>query len=345
MLLRLPDSGDVAPVVRSQFDVPIVSLAPVIGGWDEDAAVWDGLDENGRRWAVKTSRRDITFGLAVASSLAEEGTLGIVAPLRACDGRPWAESGGAIVTVAPWVDGLDASDLGTEDVDWERFGGTLRAIHDHPAPPRPRPVRRGIRRSRRSMAALIDGLDRRFDVDTISAPGVDALRATWRSARGRVDALAAAERLLKRRRTAVSRVTLHGDPHLGNVVLDSAGGPWLIDFDESTVAPREVDLMLIELGVLFSLPISDEQRCRFRAGYGSDAPVDEERLARFGAVRAIEDLVWTLHRALDDDPRAPAGYDETLDGMLGPAGQMAAVERALERLDTIPPRTTSKEQR
>lgn len=345
MLLRLPDSGDVAPVVRSEFGVPIVSLAPVVGGWDENAAVWDGLDENGRRWAVKTSRRDITFGLSVASSLAEAGASGVVPPRPTLDGRAWAESAGVIVTLAPWVDGVDASDLGAEQVDWERFGRTLRAIHDHPAPRRPRPIRRGIRRSGLSVASLVEGLDRRFEVEEITAPGGDALRATWRSVHARVDALAAAERVLKRRRTPVSRVTLHGDPHLGNVILDSAGGPWLIDFDDSTVAPREVDLMLIELGVLFSLPISDEQRRRFRAGYGHDAPVDEERLVRFGAVRAIEDLVWTLYRALDDDPRAPVGYDETLDGMLGPAGQMAAVERALDRLDTNPPRTTSKEQR
>ena len=53
----------------------------------------------------------------------------------------------------------------------------------------------------------------------------------------------------------------------------------------------------------------------------------------------MEDLVWTLHRALDDDPRAPLGYDAVLDGMLGPYGHLTSVERELDRLDLPTPQT------
>lgn len=331
MVLRLPDAGDLARVSRAEFGVPLVSIEPVIGGWDEDAAVWEAVDEDGRRWSLKASRRDITFGLSVASSLVESGIPGIVASRRAEGDRPWAEERGALVTLSPWIDGDDASDLGAVGVDWGAFGRTLRAVHEHPAPAKPRPLRRGIRRSRRSAGELVAALDRRFATGPRDDV-VDALRARWLEEHGRIDALVDAERTLKKRRRPTRRVTLHGDPHLGNVILDAAGTPWLIDFDESTVAPREVDLMLVELGVLFSVPIDEEQRSAFRAGYGEDAPIDEERLARFGAMRAVEDLVWTLHRALDRDERAPVDYDETLDGMLGAAGQMAMVERALDRL-------------
>ena len=341
------DADDLRVIVRDEFALELTEVFATLGGWDAAAAVWIGRDLDGRYWAIKTTTRDVAFGLSVAVSLADSGLPGVAAPLRARDGSPWVEVNGTLIAVAPWVEGMDALDPDVAAMDWEHFGRLLRAVHEHPPPATP-PARRGVRRFGRSMRSLvreIDALAAESDAagadDSAADPAADpaaastasALRALWHDTRPRIDALVTAERRLKRSRTPTTRVTLHGDPHLGNVVVDGEGRPWLIDFDEATVAPREADLMLVELGVLFSRPISAAERADFRRGYGADAVIDERRIARFGCVRAIEDVASTFRAAFTADIAAEIDYPAFLGGMLGPDGLVTLVEADLRRLD------------
>jgi len=313
--------------VRRKFGVPITALEPVTGGLDDRARVWCAVDDSGALWSVKASRRDGRFGLSLAASLADAGVPGVIAPLRAADGSPWSEDDGVLVSVAPWILGEDAVDSGPDALSWEGLGVVLRAVHDS-APPAGTPVRRGIRRAGAPPTARLETLDERMR----DAPDDETTRL-WRAHRPRLEALARAERRLKRERTPTARVPLHGDPHPGNVVIGTDGRPWLIDFDEATVAPREVDLLLIELGVIFSQPITDEQRSSFRSGYG-EAALDDARIARFGCVRAIEDATATARAALDSEaPTDRRELVESLEGQLGPHGLVSLVEHALDRLD------------
>ncbi|GAA2175482.1 hypothetical protein GCM10009846_25560 [Agrococcus versicolor] len=319
------DPGRVRDAILERFGLRMAVVEPIAGGWDADAVVWSAVDDAGRAWAVKTTVRDVGFGLEVAAALSRAGVEGVVAPVQTLDGRVSADLDGIALVVMPWIDGLGAVEVGADEVAWERLGRTMRAIHDLQPPGVPA-RRRGIRRFDRSPGSLLDELDVLLD------DAGPALAARWREVRPRLRRLARAERRLKRDRTPTARVTLHGDPHLGNVVLDAQGLPWFIDFDEAAVAPREVDLMLVELGVLFSMPIGPEHRRRFREGYGADAAVDELRIVRFGCVRAIEDAASAIRHILRG--ASPAGVDPlaALDGMVGEHGLVTLVERELDRL-------------
>lgn len=44
---------------------------------------------------------------------------------------------------------------------------------------------------------------------------------------------------------AVPRTLTHGDPHRGNIVVDGAGGGWLVDWGNARVAPRGFDLAVL----------------------------------------------------------------------------------------------------
>ncbi|MET0589983.1 MAG: phosphotransferase [Naasia sp.] len=324
-------------LARERFGVDLAGLHPVVGGLDERARVWQGVGTDGSLWSLKSTRRDCRFGLALSASITEAGVDGVVGPRRARDGLPWAEARGSLVSLAPWIAGDDAVTAGPDSLSWEALGDTLRAIHSHPVPTTAVPVRRGIRRSGLPMQMLLDDVDARLGqlAARTSADEVEHSRRVeqaWTAARGRLTALARAERALKRHRTSVDRVPLHGDPHLGNVVVTADARPWLIDFDESTVAPREVDLMLVELGVIFSAPVTDRQRASFRSGYGSLA-VDDSRIARFGCVRAIEDATATVLRLADSRPDERDGLASFLSGQLGPDGLVTLAEHALLRLD------------
>lgn len=326
-------ASQLVDAIAREFELRLDSLELTQGGWDGAAQTWLGVDAEGSRWAVKTTTRDVGFGLAVAASLAEAGgaavTGGVAVPRRTVGGTPWAQLDDAIVAVTPWIDGVDGPDA---VIDWAAFGRLLRTVHEHP-PPSSAPARRGIRRHGRSAAALIREIDELVDSVPAGSAERETLREMWPTVRGRLAALAEAERALKRSRGAATRVTLHGDPHLGNVVVDPSGRPWLIDFDEATVAPREADLMLIELGVLFSRPISESERRAFRAGYGTDAVIDEARIARFGCVRAVEDVTSTYRAVFAGNLAVDIDRVSFVDGMLGPHGLVTLVEADLRRLE------------
>ncbi len=335
---RVDDAATaLAALVAARYGLSLHAVEPFEGGWDPAATVWTGVDATGSRYGVKVTTRDVTFGLSVAGSLAQGGTAGVVRPLPTLEGSLWTVDGDHVITVSPWLDGADAVELGPDSVDWFALGRVLRAVHDHPAPADVRPRRRGIRRVRRSLRALID------DVDTAYASGSsDEAARRWRDARPRLQRLVDAERDLKRTRGPAVRVTTHGDPHLGNVLLDVDGRPWLIDFDEAAVAPRELDLMLVELGVLFDAPLTDAHRALFRDGYGRDVEIDRARIARFGCVRAVEDATSAFLSARDGAPLDPAPF-RMLDGILGPQGLVSLVESELERLPHSPQLTDTKD--
>ncbi|QHC57493.1 aminoglycoside phosphotransferase family protein [Rathayibacter sp. VKM Ac-2760] len=300
-------------VVERDFGVRLVDFLPIIGGLDHGAQVWFATDDTGAPWSLKASQRDGRFGLALAAALGDAQVTGIAAPHRARDGRPWTEDSGLLLSLAPWIVGDDAVDSGEDALSWSEFGAVLRAVHDSEPPAGAVPPRRGIRRAQRPPAELLAEVDEHLAPDT----------------RDRLHALARAERRLKRTRTPTARVPVHGDPHPGNVVIDGQRHPWLIDFDEAAIAPREVDLHLVELGVIYSRPITDAQRRAFRAGYG-ESLIDDERIIRFGCVRAIEDAASTVLRALD--PAQQEQHHELLAGQLGPHGLVSLVETALDRL-------------
>jgi spectinomycin phosphotransferase len=336
-----------APPALDAWGIDVVDELLIVGGLDPDAAVWQVRDRSGDEWAVKATRRDCRFGLALAAALGPDS--GVVAPLPTRTGDHWAERDGLLVSISPWILGDDAAEEGRGlDLDqWAELGAVVRRVHDQPPPSSVAPLRQGVKRTGRRARVRLRDLDARF-VGAGQAPGVDPeLAELWHVHRDRLRRLETTALQLKEARGATARVSCHGDPHLGNVVVDPAGRPWLIDLDEATVAPREVDLVLVELGVLPGLPVEPEHRAAFRGGYGDDVRLDDDRITRFGCVRALED-VTAVFAALEGahSPQHSGdllGVRAGLDDLLGPSGLVSLVEERLSRSSppTVqPPRGT-----
>lgn len=312
---------------------------PIVGGLDPDASVWQVEDGSGDLWSVKATRRDCRFGLALAASLG--GAPGVVAPLPTLAGELWSEHEGSTVSVSPWVLGDDAAEdgRGLDLGQWSELGAVVRRIHSQQPPAGIAPLRSGVKRAGRRARVRLRELDALLGDDGAASTADPELTDLWRANRGRLRQLEATALRLKAERRPAPRVPCHGDPHLGNVVVDDGGRPWLIDLDEATVAPREVDLVLVELGVLPGLPVEPEHRAAFRAGYG-DAALDEGRLIRFACVRALEDVTAAFttregaHSA-QHDPDA-VGVHAGLRDLLGPLGLVSLVEERLPAPATTP---------
>jgi spectinomycin phosphotransferase len=103
-----------------------------------------------------------------------------------------------------------------------------------------------------SAARTLDSSLRLSAEDPAAAAGtvddlVRALAQEWCAAGARVSTLLdQADGLGRELHTGESsRVVCHGDPHLGNVLIGQDERVWLIDWDETVLAPSERDLMFI----------------------------------------------------------------------------------------------------
>ncbi len=317
--------------LRSEFHLRAETVELVSGGFDPAATLWRIVDEGGRGWAVKATQRDCRYGLALASAMSHDGFAGVVAPRLTRAHMPWSETGKSFVSVSRWIAGDDAMITGLRPDQWGELGTILRVVHEHRPPRSITPVRRGIKRTGQDGRSRLGKLDDYFtslwlQKNNEDHSEADGLTDLWHGHRSRFMRLDRMARQLKALRTPAPRVPCHGDPHLGNVLLDEQGHPWLIDLDEATTAHREVDMVLIELGVLPSQPIHPSDRHAFWSGYGA-FDLDETRLTRFGCIRALEDITSVFRSLITSSEVVEMDtLRATLHDLLGPKGLIALVE-------------------
>lgn len=316
-----PSVEDARHWLAADFAVQVADIEEVTGGTDTSAVVWRVVDDVGTAWAAKWTTRRTGTGTRLVTSMAIAGIEGTPTVLPTTDGRARSRRDGGKLALTRWSEGEDAATVGLGLEAWVAYGALLADVHAHafPVPPRRHGTRRGIRRRRRRYRAEIRALD------AAAVGGTDPVLDLWRAARPRIDLLLRGTDLASR--TPGEPVPCHGDPHLGNVLVEPDGSLRLVDWDEAVVGPREIDLHLVEFSVLFQ-PATAAQLAAFRRGYGP-VELDECRLVRYACIRALEDLTATMTAALAS---SGAERDEELrvfTGILASTGSASLVEDRL----------------
>ena len=96
-------------------------------------------------------------------------------------------------------------------------------------------------------------------------------------------------RRLRQESAWLPHVLCHADLHTWNVLLDRDQQLWLVDWDETVLAPRERDLMFVVEGIGRDLVSSHETAC-FLQGYGS-AAINPLALAYYRYAWAVQDMI------------------------------------------------------
>ncbi|MET8262639.1 phosphotransferase [Micromonospora arida] len=333
------DARQVAGQVRTGFGLQLSTMELVTSGADQRARLWLAQTADGGRYAVKLSGGGTPAGLVVTAYLAEQGVPGIVAPLRADDGRLSIDHDGRRLSVVPWVSDQRALDGPMTDAHWRAYGEVLAAVHAVPVTDEVRRLLPAGGAAYPSIVARTRAVAERLrdpGPDDPAGPLAVEMAEVWSAVADPVATLTRdVERLaVDQRDRPGANVVCHGDPHLGNLLLGADGQVWLIDWDDAVLAPPECDLMFVLGGVLAFAPISARQQKAVLAGYGP-ADIDPARLAWFLAVRALDDLSdWTC-QALDPDA-AVAERDRAariVRGLVSPVGLITLADAALRDLD------------
>lgn len=251
--------------VREDFGVELTSIDRVGLGADAAAELWRGASAAGAPYAVKWSGGGAPAGLLVAAHLAEHGVRGVVAPVPSRSGRLWSEREGRRLFLLPWVSGARALDGGMRAQHWVSFGEMLAQVHATAVTEAVEESLPAEDHTHDRVASAVGVLSSRLhevgdqpaDEGVLEDHLVRAMALEWRGGMARL------VRTLLDRAHGLGRelrirpapgVLCHGDPHVGNMLLEGDEKVWLIDWDDAVLAPRERDLMFVIGGVLAFRP-------------------------------------------------------------------------------------------
>jgi spectinomycin phosphotransferase len=287
----LPDTRIVAGL-REAYGIAAAGLDFLPIGYDANAWVYRVTADDGAEYFLKVRRGQLNApGLLIPRFLRDQGIESVVAPLRAADDRPWAALDGFKLVLYPYLAGENGYYAGLSDAQWMAFGTTLRQIHavDLPADlaaqmrveafvSRHAPIVRAL--SARIAAGEFAGTD----------PHQRELASFWQARQAEIDWLLDRTEALsgQLRARPMEPVVCHADIHTHNVLIDGEGRLWIVDWDETLLAPRERDLMFIGAGI-DGPKHGPRETALFYQGYGDVIP-DPLALAYYRIEWAVQDL-------------------------------------------------------
>jgi spectinomycin phosphotransferase len=173
---------------------------------------------------------------------------------------------------------------------WRAYGALLRQIHATPISPE---LAHLLRRETfvPAEAALVCDLDTHIDGRTLTDPVAQELASLWRERRDVIQQLVARTEALGQQlaHRPLVHVLCHADIHTNNVLLDTDGAVWIVDWDDTMLAPKERDLMFVVGGGLHRALVGLREEELVLQGYGATM-LDSRALAYYRYLRAVSDL-------------------------------------------------------
>ncbi|MGH2352084.1 MAG: phosphotransferase enzyme family protein [Chloroflexota bacterium] len=288
----LPDETIIASV-RASYGLAVAALTFLPIGNDSSTWVYRLQAANRGVYFLKLRKGAANEpSFAVPRYLSDHGVTHVVAALPTAAGTLWVDVDGFALALYPFIDGTTGTDAGMAERHWITYGATLRQIHGTALPLE---IARHMRRETFTPdgSAVVKRLDAHLaarPVRSFTDPSERELAAFWHDRRDELRTLVDRAKLLGRqlRATSPPLVLCHADFHTWNVLIDTADRLWIVDWDETVLAPRERDLMFVVGGLSADL-VGPRKEAWFFAGYGATT-VDPLALAYYRYAWALSDI-------------------------------------------------------
>lgn len=277
--------------LRAHYGLSVAALTFLPLGHDSSAWVYRVEAADGVPYFLKV-RQQVTnpSGLRIPRYLHEQGVTQVIAPLPTNAQTLWAEVKGYALILYPFVAGTTGMERGMTPQQWIDYGATLRQIHATTPPP---DLAQTMKRESfvPAGAGLVRELTAYLDGRTFADPEAQALAAFWHERREEIHTLVERAEDLGQRlaRTAPEFVLCHADIHTNNVLLDADQRVWIVDWDETVLAPKERDLMFVTDGGISRDLVGPRDEELFFQGYGATT-LDPLALAYYRYAWAVGDI-------------------------------------------------------
>jgi spectinomycin phosphotransferase len=125
----------------------------------------------------------------------------------------------------------------------------------------------------------------------LADPAAQDLAPLWHERRDVIHTLVARAEELGRQlaQRAPPCVLCHADIHTNNVLLDVGGALWIVDWDDTVLAPKERDLMFVVGGGINRAVVGPREEELFLQGYGATT-MDPLALTYYRYAWAVSDI-------------------------------------------------------
>jgi spectinomycin phosphotransferase len=277
--------------LRAHYGIALAAVTFLPLGNDSDTSVYRVEATDGTVYFLKIRNR-LGFSpasLAVPRYLRDLGVPHILAPLMTTSQAPWVMLNDFALTLYPFIDGRIGGDVGMSEQHWIELGRTVKQIHMSQLPLDLKNVvpRETFVPPRRS---VVTDLQEAIDGEVPADLAQRELAAFWKSRGDQIRRLVSRADALGRRlrKRSASPVLCHADLHTRNVLLEGDEQLWVVDWDETILAPKERDLMFFVGGIMPELLQSHHTEYFFR-GYG-DAAIDPDALVYYRNAWAVQDI-------------------------------------------------------
>ncbi|HEY1348230.1 MAG TPA: phosphotransferase [Ktedonobacteraceae bacterium] len=236
-------------VLQNQYNLGSLRLEFLPLGLDYQAAVYRVVSPQAGACLLKiTSRPLYESRYLLPYYLNAQGIAAVVAPRPTSSGDLWVRLADWTVIVYPWVSG-DSRLTGMTDEQWRQLGGIFKQIHLVNLPAE---LSGPLRKETFDAEAYLRWIHTFERNHLRAAPGENAaqraLRADWLAHQATIHRAAAtlvtlADVLQKQ---AGPSVCCHADLHPANLIRDTCGQVFVIDWDDVMLAPRERDFIFLK---------------------------------------------------------------------------------------------------
>ena len=235
-------------------------------GNDSSAFSYRVEAKNGISYFLKV-RRKITnlAGLFVPRFLKDNGIEQVIAPLSTKTQELRVNVDEFAFILYPFITGNEAMKVGLTDAQWIEFGATLKRIH---ATELTTHILQYIRQESfiPKWSRLAKMLNEQVNARNYDDPYQKQLAIFWKENNEKIQTLIERAEILGKRlqQTDLEFVLCHADIHTANILITQKQNMFIVDWDDTLLAPKERDLMF----VLGEDTIHTREEQMFFDGYG-----------------------------------------------------------------------------
>jgi spectinomycin phosphotransferase len=290
-VIEKPNMSDerIITALQENFSIPVVDIEFLPLGLDSSAWSYRIDAENGIYFLKLRKEIPNPAGILIPRFLKEQGIQQVMAPLSTKNGEAWAGADDFFFILYPFITGERVMDVGMSDAHWVEFGSVMRQLHS--TKPHPELLRQ-IKRETfiPKQLELAKELHAWVKTREYNDPFQKELADFWLENYETIATiLERTESLAKRMQaTNLEFVLCHADIHTVNVLLTADDKIYIVDWDETLLAPKERDLLFV-IGSIFNDTSDGRWEQLFFEGYG-ETKVDPLALAYYRYDWCVEDI-------------------------------------------------------
>ncbi len=301
--------------IKTHYNISIKIITPLNLGADVEAQTYRAIANDQIPYFIKVKqghRDDISSRITLFISQA--GIHHVIPIIKTTAGKSSLLLNDCTITIFPFIDGKDGFSTELTHTQWQTLGSIMGKIHKLKYPPIDGILRRETysdkwRQAIRSLDSLLESTRQRDEIALELMSFLHTQRPVLHQLVDQAEELAQ-----KIKKQNAEYILCHADLHAGNILVDTHGKLFILDWDNPILAPKERDLMFIGGGIgnVWNKP---DEEALFYQGYGSTT-INRDLLAYYRCDRILEDIAIYCHLLLlstDGGQKRKTWYQELID--------------------------------